>query len=177
MTRCDNHQKSQRKAPGQELRDRSLSLRGSDKGSSNNSCSNSKWEDRGLDSPAYASTEASLDRVTQSLDSTTLGERSPVSSGPVSPLRNHDNVDGGSCYCLKITICETTHKGRWPLPARLWTPHNIKHIMGDDLELAVVEVLDIGILSLWFQKCRPLMGGRRKGLMTPSWIREFSSPS
>ena len=65
-----------------------------------------------------------------------------MSSGPVSPLCNHDNIDGGSHYCLKITIYETTHKDRWPLPARLWTPHNIKHIMRDDLELAVVEVLD-----------------------------------
>ena len=142
MPRCSNHQKSQRKAPNQKLRDRSLSLRGSDKGSSNNSHSNSKREDHRLDSPAYASRGASYDRVAQSLDSATLGKRSPVSSGPASPLHNHDNIDGGSCYCLKITIYKTTCKGRQPLPARLWTPHNIKHIMRDDLELAVVEVSD-----------------------------------
>ena len=80
--------------------------------------------------------------VMQSLDTATLGERSPVSSGPVSPLHNHDNIDGGSQYCLKITIYKTTCKCRWPLAARLWTPHNIKHIMRDDLELAVVEALD-----------------------------------
>ena len=80
--------------------------------------------------------------VVPSLDSTTLGERSPVSSGPVSPLCNHDNIDGGSHYCLKITIYKTTQKGRWPLPGRLWTPRNIKHTMRDDLEMAVVEVLD-----------------------------------
>ena len=142
MHRCSNHQKSQRKAPDQKLRDWSLSLRGSDKRSSDNSHSNSKREHHGLDSPAYTSREASLDRVMQSLDSATLGERIPVSSGPVSPLRNHDNIDGGSCYFLKITIYETTQKGRQPLPARLWTPCNIKHIMRDDLELAIVEVFD-----------------------------------
>ena len=124
------------------LRDQWLSLRGSNKGSSDNSHSNRKWEDHGLDSPAYASREASLDRVMQSLDSATLWERSPVSSGPVSPLRNHNSIDRGSHYCLRITIYETTRKGRWPLPARLWTPCNIKHIITDDLELAVVEVLD-----------------------------------
>ena len=33
----------------------------------------------------------------------------------------------------------------------------------------------IGILSLWFQKCRLPMGGKKKGLMTPSGIRGFSS--
>ena len=45
-------------------------------------------------------------------------------------------------YCLKITVYETTHKGRPPLPARLWTPKNVKHIMKDDLDLTVIEILD-----------------------------------
>ena len=155
MPRHSNHQKSQRKAPDQKLRDQSLSLRGSNKGSSDNSHSNSN----GLNSPAYASREASLDRVAQLLDSATLRERIPVSSGPVSPFHNHDNTNGGSHYCLKITIYKTTHKGRQPLPARLWNPHNIKHIMRDDLELAVDEVLD-NISSIAFTET----GSRGAGL-------------
>ena len=115
MPRCSNCRKSQRKAPDQKSRDQSLSLRGSD-----NSPSNNKSEDHGIDSPAYASREASLDRVAPSSDSDTLGERSPVSSRPISPLSNHNNTDGRFHYCLKITFYETTHKGGQPLPARMW---------------------------------------------------------
>ena len=43
-------------------------------------------------------------------------------------------------YWLKITVYETTRKGRWPLPARLWTPRNVKHIK-DYLDLTVIEIL------------------------------------
>ena len=38
-------------------------------------------------------------------------------------------------------VYETTCKGRQPLPARLWTPRNVKHIMKDDLDLTVIEIL------------------------------------
>ena len=130
-----------------------MSLRDSDKESSNNSRSNGKSEDHGEGSPAYASREASLDRSVPLSDSDTLGERSPVSLRPISPLSNHDNIDGGFCYCLKITIYETTQKGRWSLPARMWTPHNIKHIMRDDLGLAVAEILN-NILLIAFTEMR-----------------------
>ena len=153
MPRHSNCRKSQRKAPDQKSRDQSLSLRSSDKESSDNSHSNGKSEDSGVDSPVYASRETSLDRAVPSSDSDTLGERSPVSLRPILPSSNHDSIDAGFCYCLKITIYETTHKGRWPLPTRMWTPRNIKHIMRDDLELAVVEILD-NILSIAFTEMR-----------------------
>ena len=39
-------------------------------------------------------------------------------------------------------LFKTTHKDRRPLPARLWTPKNVKHIMNDDLDLTVIEILD-----------------------------------
>ena len=63
-------------------------------------------------------------------------------SRPPSPLQNHDKMDSGPHYCLKIMVYETTSKGRWPLPARLWTPKNVKHIIKDDLDLTVIEILD-----------------------------------
>ena len=88
-----------------------------------------------------ASREASLDRATQLSGPDTLDGGSPMPSRPPSPLQNHDKMDSGPQYCLKITVYETTHKGRQPLPARLWTPRNVKHIM-DDLDLTVIEILD-----------------------------------
>ena len=48
-----------------------------------------------------------------------------------SPLPNHDNMNSGPHYCLKIT-----------LPARLWTARNVKHIMRGDLDIATVQILD-----------------------------------
>ena len=39
-------------------------------------------------------------------------------------------------------VYETTCKGRQPLLARLWTPKNVKHIMKDNLDLKVIEILN-----------------------------------
>ena len=89
-----------------------------------------------------ASREASLNRAMLSTDCDTLHGGSSTPSGPPSPLQNHDEMGSGPCYCLKITMYETTHRGRWPLSSRLWTHGNIKHIMKDDLELMVIDILD-----------------------------------
>ena len=89
-----------------------------------------------------ASWEASLDRAAQSSGSDTLDRGSPMPSRPPSPLPNHDKMNSGPHYCLKITVYEITHKGRQPLPVRLWTARNIKHIMRGDLDIATVHILD-----------------------------------
>ena len=39
-------------------------------------------------------------------------------------------------------VYKATHKDRLSLPARLWTPKNVKHIMKDDLDLTIIEILD-----------------------------------
>ena len=59
-----------------------------------------------------------------------------------SPLQIHNQMDSGPHYCLKVMVYETTHKGRQPFPASLWTPENVKHIMKNDLDLTVIEMLD-----------------------------------
>ena len=61
---------------------------------------------------------------------------------PPSPLQNHDKMDSGPHYCLRIMVYKTTRKGRQLLPGRLWAPKNAKHIMKDDLDSAVIEILD-----------------------------------
>ena len=45
-------------------------------------------------------------------------------------------------YWLRITVYETTHKGRQPLPARLLMARNVKHIMSGDLDIATIQILD-----------------------------------
>ena len=65
-----------------------------------------------------------------------------------------------------------TPMGLQESPARDASEHEGKCLVGTQIPVIVT-----GILSLWFQKCHLLMGGRRKGLMTPSLIRGFSSPS
>ena len=62
--------------------------------------------------PVGASREASSDRVSQSSGSDTLDGGSQLPSRPPSPLPNHDNMNSGPRYCSKITVYETTHKGR-----------------------------------------------------------------
>ena len=62
--------------------------------------------------PVGASREASLDRAAQSSGSDTLDRGSPMPSRPPFLLPNHDNMNSGPCYCLKITVYETTRKGR-----------------------------------------------------------------
>ena len=67
-----------------------------------------------------------------------------------------------------------------PLPDKYMLPlkgGDTSEQEGECLVGTQIPVIVIGILSLWFQKCHPLMGGRRKGLMTPSPIGGFSSPS
>ena len=83
-----------------------------------------------------------MDRATQSSGPDTLEGGSPMPSRPPSPLQNHDKMDSGPCYCLQIMVYEATRKGRWPLPARLWTLRNVKQIMKDDLDLTVIEIFD-----------------------------------
>ena len=92
--------------------------------------------------PVDASREASLYRAAQSSGSDTLDGRSPMPSRPPSPLPNHDNMNSGPRYCLKITVYETTHKGRQPLPGRLWIARIVNHIMRGDLDIATVNILD-----------------------------------
>ena len=126
MSRRGNHQKSQKEAPNQKP--------SSDRGSSNrshpdNSPSDNRVEGCESRSPMSSSREALLDRATQSSGPDTLDGGSPMPSRPPSPLQNHNKMDSGPCYCLKIMVYETTCKGRQPLPARLWTPRNVKRIM------------------------------------------------
>ena len=62
------------------------------------------------------------------------------------------NYDSRPHYCLKITVYETTCKGRLPLPVRLWMARNVKHIMRGDLDIATVQILDhISSVGLWDQ--------------------------
>ena len=65
-------------------------------------------------------------------------------------------MDSGPHYCLKVMVNETTCKGRQPLPARLWTPENVRYIMENDLDLTVMEMLD-HISSVTFT--RPRLSG------------------
>ena len=152
MPRRSNCCRNQKKASNQKSSDRSGDLRNSDRRSSNrkstnrshsnNSQSDRSREDCGPRRPVDASREASLDRVTQSSGSDTLDGGSPIPSRPPSLLPNHDNMNSGLHYFLKITVYETTHKGRWPLPARLWMARNVKHIMRGDLDITTVHILD-----------------------------------
>ena len=146
MPRRSNHCRSQKKASNQKPNDRSGDLRSSDQKSSNrksfdrsltnNSCSNQSGEDWGPRRLMDASREASLDRSAQSSGSDTLDGGSPMPSRPPSPLPNHYNMDCGPRFCLKVTVYEMTHKGRQPLPVRLWMAKNVKHIMGGYLDIA-----------------------------------------
>ena len=70
-------------------------------------------------SPISVTREALLDRATQSLGPDTLDGGSAMPSRPPSPLQNHDKMDSGPCYWLKIMVYKTTHKGRRPLPAKV----------------------------------------------------------
>ena len=152
MPRRSNHCKSQKKASNQKSNDqlggsRNSNQRSSNRKSSNRSRSDNSHSNRGGEDceprrPVDASREASLDTAAQSSGSDTLDGESPMPSRPPSPLPNHDNMNSGPCYCLKITVYETTHKGRQPFPAKLWTARNIKHIMRGDLDIATVQILD-----------------------------------
>ena len=122
MPRRSNCHKNQKKASNQKSNDQSGGLRNSnqrssdrkssDRSHSNNSHSNRSGEDCEPRRPVDASREASLDRATQSSGSNTLDGGSPMPSRPPSPLPNHDNMNSGPHNCLKITVYETTHKGR-----------------------------------------------------------------
>ena len=106
--------KSQEKASNQKSSDWLGGLRSSNRKSSNrshinNSCSNRSGEDCGPRTSMDASREASLDRAAQLMGSDTLDGGSPMPSRP-PPLPNHDNMDSGPHYCLKVTVCETTRK-------------------------------------------------------------------
>ena len=59
-----------------------------------------------------ASREALLDRATQLLGPDTLDGGSSMPSRLPSPLQNHDKMDSGPHYCLKITVYKTTRKAR-----------------------------------------------------------------
>ena len=152
MPRRSNHSKSQKKAPNQKSSDRSGHSRSSDQRSSDwkssnrnhadNSHSNRSGEDCEPRRSMDASREASLERAAQSSGSDTLDGGSPMPSRPPSPLPNHDNMDHGPHYCLKVTVYEVICKGRLPLPARLWIARNVKHIMRGDLDIATVQILD-----------------------------------
>ena len=138
MPRRGNGWRSQKRALNQKP---SSNQGSSDQGSSNNIPSDNRVEDHQSTSPTSASREALLDRATQSSGPDTLDGGSPMPSRPPSPLHNHDKMDSGPHYFLKIMVYETTHKVRWLLPARLWT-ENVKHIMEDDLDLTVIKILD-----------------------------------
>ena len=126
MPRRSNCHKSQKKASNQKSNDqlggsrnydrRCSNRKSSDRSHSDNSHSDNSHSDRGGEDceprrPVDASREASLDRTAQSSGSDTLDGESPMPSKPPSPLPNHDNMNSGPCYCLKITVYETTHKG------------------------------------------------------------------
>ena len=117
MLRRSNCCKSQKKASNQKSNDwlggsRNSDQRSSDRKSSDRSHSNRDGEDCEPRRPVDASREASLDRAAQSSGSDTLDGESPTPLRPPSPLPNHDNMNNGPRYCLKITVYETTHKGR-----------------------------------------------------------------
>ena len=139
MPRRGNCQKSQKKAPNQKP---SSNQGSSDQSHPDNNPSDNRVDGHESRSPMSASRKALLDRATQSSGPDTLDGGSPMPSRPPSPLQNHDKMDSGPHYCLKIMVYETTCKGRQPLPVRLWTPRNVKHIMKDDLDLTVIEILD-----------------------------------
>ena len=126
MPRRGNHQKSQKKAANQKP---SSDQGSSDQSNPNNSPSDNRVEGHESRSPMSARREA-------------LDGGSPMPSRPPSPLQNHNKMDSGPCYCLKIIVYEATHKGRQPLSARLWTRRNVKCIIKDDLDLTVIEILD-----------------------------------
>ena len=161
MPRRSNHCRNQKKASNQKFNDwsggsRSSDWRSSNRKSSNNSLSNRSGEDYESRRPVDASRESSLDRAAQSSGSDTLDRGSPMPSRPLSLLPNH-NMNSGPHYRLKITVYETTHKGRQPLPARLWTARNVQHIMRGDLNFTTVHILD-HISSVTF------MGPRLRGM-------------
>ena len=119
MSRRSNHCKSQKEASNQNpmtgqvaqetLTKEAPTERSSDRSHSDNSHSSRSGEDC---EPMDASREASLDRAAQSSGSDTMDGVSPRPSRPQSPLPNHDNMDSGPHYCLKIFVYEMTHKGR-----------------------------------------------------------------
>ena len=122
MPRRSNCCKSQKKASNQKSNDWSGGSKNSDRRSSdrksfnmshsNNSHSDRSGEDCKPRGPVDASREASLDRAAQSSGSDTLDGGSKMPSRPSSPLPNHDNMNSGPHYYLKITVYEATHKGR-----------------------------------------------------------------
>ena len=59
-----------------------------------------------------------------------------------NPLENHDRMDSGRRYCLLTTIHEATHRGCRALLKPMWNPASIAEMMGDDLDVTEVVVLD-----------------------------------
>ena len=146
MPRRSNHHRNPKKASNQKSYDllgdsRNSNRRSSNRKSTNSSHSTRSGEDCEPRRPVDASRESSLDRVMQSSGSDTLDGGSPIPLRPPSPLPNHDNINSGPWYCLKITVYEMTHKGRQPLPVRLWMASNVKHMRGD-LDIATVQILN-----------------------------------
>ena len=59
-----------------------------------------------------------------------------------NPLQNHDRMDSGRRYCLLTMIHEATHRGCRALLKLMWNPASIAEMMGDDLDVTEVVVLD-----------------------------------
>ena len=85
--------------------------------------------------------ETSLIGDVQSLEEVNQ-EQEQVSEIVSSPLQNHDRMDLGRRYCSLITIHEATCQGHRALSKPMWNPASIKDVMGDDLGVTEVVVLD-----------------------------------
>ena len=59
-----------------------------------------------------------------------------------TPLQNHDRIDSGRRYCLLTMIHEATDQRCRALLKPKWNPAGIAEMMGDDLDVTEVVVLD-----------------------------------